>query len=124
MAMELREIGRDVYTCLQEEKGLGTSNSGLVDRGGGLVVDTFWDLPHTRDLIANYSRVWQGPAHRVVNTHRNGDHCWGNQLFEQAEIIGHRLCAAEFGKERPEFMQMLRNAGLSRSFTSCARSPA
>jgi cyclase len=111
--MELREIARDVYACLQEERGLGTSNSGLVARGGGLVVDTFWDLPHTRELIAQYARVRPEPVRQVVNTHRNGDHCWGNQLFPDAEIIGHRSCAAEFGKERPELMQMLRDAGAS-----------
>ena len=92
--MELREIARDVYTCLQPDRGLGTSNSGLVNRGGGLVVDTFWDLPHTRGLIAQYARVWKAPARRVVNTHHNGDHCWGNQLFPDAELIGHRKCAA------------------------------
>ncbi len=109
--MELREIARDVYTCLQPDRGLGTSNSGLVNRGGGLVVDTFWDLPHTRDLIAQYARVWPAPARRVVNTHHNGDHCWGNQLFPGAEIIGQRACAAAFGRERPEFMQALRSAG-------------
>ena len=57
MPMWLEELGRDVYACMQEEKGLGTSNSGLVNRGGGLVVDTFWDLPHTRDMIAHYARV-------------------------------------------------------------------
>src|SRR2546422_5046645 len=78
--MELREIARDVYACLQEERGLGTSNSGLVNRAGGLVVDTFWDLPHTRQMLETYARVWRGPACRVVNTHHNGDHCWGNQL--------------------------------------------
>jgi len=111
--MELREIARDVFTCLQPDRGLGTSNSGLLNRGGGLVVDTFWDLPHTRDLIALYARVWHTPARRVVNTHHNGDHCWGNQLFPQAEIIGHRACAAAFGRERPEMMQALRNAGAS-----------
>src|SRR5437870_3040133 len=109
--MELRELARDVYACLQADRGLGTSNSGLVDRGSGLVVDTFWDLPHTRQLIETYARVWKRPARRVVNTHRNGDHCWGNQLFPEAEIIGHRLCAAQFTTERPEFMQTLRNAG-------------
>src|SRR6059036_3413523 len=111
--MELREIARDVYACLQEERGLGTSNSGLVNRAGGLVVDTFWDLPHTRQLIETYARVWRGPARRVVNTHHNGDHCWGNQLFRGAEIIGHRLCAASFGKESPGFMQALRDGGTS-----------
>ena len=109
--MELREIARDVYACLQPDRGLGTSNSGLIERDGGMVVDTFWDLPHTREMIATYARVWRTPARRVVNTHHNGDHCWGNQLFPQAEVIGHRECAAGFGKERPEVMQMLRNAG-------------
>lgn len=108
--MELKEITREVYACLQEDRGLGTSNSGFINRGGGMVVDTFWDLPHTRELIAAYARVWKAPARRVVNTHHNGDHCWGNQLFHGAEIIGHRLCAAAFGKEKPEAMQMLTQA--------------
>lgn len=107
--MSLERLAPDVYACLQEEKGLGTSNSGLVNRGGGLVVDTFWDLPHTRDLIAHYARVWPGPARRVVNTHHNGDHAWGNQLFPGAELIGHRRCAEGFGRERPETMQLLRS---------------
>src|SRR5262245_60996019 len=108
--MELREIGNGVYTCLQEDRGLGTSNSGLLARGGGLVVDTFWDLPHTRAMIETYAKVWTAPVRRVVNTHHNGDHCWGNQLFPDAEVIGHRRCAAAFGRERPEVMQMLRDA--------------
>jgi glyoxylase-like metal-dependent hydrolase (beta-lactamase superfamily II) len=111
--MELRQIAPDVYACLQPDRGLGTSNSGLVNLGGGLVVDTFWDLPHTRRLIAEYGRVWRMPARRVVNTHHNGDHCWGNQLFAGAEIIGHRLCAAAFGRERPEMMDVMRHAASS-----------
>lgn len=109
--MKLEEIGKDVYACLQKDQGIGWSNSGLVNRGGGLVVDTFWDLPHTREMIAQYARVWKASARRVFNTHHNGDHCWGNQLFEGAEIIGHRLCAASFGKDAPpDFLQMIRNA--------------
>lgn len=108
MTMELRQLSGDVYACLQEERGLGTSNSGLINRGGGLVVDTFWDLPHTRAMIDHYSSVWKEPARRVANTHHNGDHCWGNQLFEGAEIIGHRQCAAFFNHEQPTMMQGLR----------------
>ena len=57
--MELKEIARDVYACLQEDRGLGTSNSGLINRDGGMVIDTFWDLPHTRELIRQYARVWR-----------------------------------------------------------------
>src|SRR5262249_27249117 len=108
--MDLVEVAPSVYACLQEDRGLGTSNSGLINRGGGLVVDSFWDLPHTRDLIATYSRVWPGPPRRLVNTHNNGDHCWGNQLFPGAEIIGHRQCAAKSAMENPHMLQALRNA--------------
>lgn len=97
--MDLERLAPDVYACLQEDRGLGCSNSGLVSRGGGLVIDTFWDLPHTRELIANYARVTPALARRVINTHHNGDHCWGNQLFSGAEIIGHRACAEAFGKD-------------------------
>lgn len=106
--MQLQEIAKDVYACLQPDRGLGWSNSGLINRGGGLVVDTFWDLRSARELIENYSRVWREPARRVFNTHHNGDHCYGNQLFPQAEIIGHRLCAAAMTRENPRAMQMLR----------------
>jgi glyoxylase-like metal-dependent hydrolase (beta-lactamase superfamily II) len=106
--MELRQIARDIYACLQPDRGLGWSNSGLVNRGGGLVVDTFWDLRRTRSLIETYARVWRESARRVVNTHNNGDHCWGNQLFENAEIIGHRLCAEAMTKESPELLQAVK----------------
>ncbi|MBI3744408.1 MAG: MBL fold metallo-hydrolase [Chloroflexi bacterium] len=103
--MSLEEVARDVYACLQPDRGLGCSNSGLVNRGGGMVVDTFWDLPHTKGLIEQYDRVWHGLAKRVVNTHPNGDHFWGNQLFEGAEIIGHRLCAEGAVKQDPAALQ-------------------
>jgi len=109
--MKLEEIATDVYACRTADRGLGWSNSGFVNRAGGMVVDTFWDLAHTRDLMAMYRRVAADPARRVVNTHHNGDHCWGNQLFRGAEIIGHRLCADAFGKDSsPAAMQMLRGA--------------
>jgi glyoxylase-like metal-dependent hydrolase (beta-lactamase superfamily II) len=106
--MRLQEIAKDVYACLQPDRGLGWSNSGLINRSGGLVIDTFWDLRSTRELIENYSRVWKQPARRVFNTHHNGDHCYGNQLFPEAEIIGHRLCAAALARENPRVLQMLR----------------
>ncbi|MFP6664723.1 MAG: MBL fold metallo-hydrolase [Deltaproteobacteria bacterium] len=111
--MELVELGNDVFACLQEDTGLGKSNSGLVNRGGGLVVDTFWDLPHTRAMIDLYAQVWVAPAARVVNTHRNGDHFWGNQLFASAEIIGHRSFVDDAAKEDPAQMQALRDGAVT-----------
>ena len=99
--MQRIQLASDVYACLQPDTGLGASNSGLVARGGGLVVDTFWDLPRTRRLLDLYAEVMPETVARVVNTHHNGDHCWGNQLLAAtgAEVIGHRLCAEYFHRE-------------------------
>ncbi len=110
--MEFRQLAPHVYTCLQLEGGLGASNSGLVAAGDGLVVDSFWDLPRTRALIGHYSQVHPEPPARLVNTHHNGDHAWGNQLFAETgtEIIGHRRCAEYMAHESPEMLEHLRTA--------------
>jgi len=110
--MILEEIAKNVYACLQRDQGLGWSNSGFINSGGGLVIDTFWDLPQARQLIEQYARVWQNPTQRLLNTHHNGDHCWGNQLFTDAEIIGHRQCAANIAKENPQRLQSLKDPSL------------
>ena len=34
--MELKEIKKDVYACLQEDRGLGWNNAGFVKLAGGL----------------------------------------------------------------------------------------
>ena len=99
--MELVQIASDVWACLQPENRLGESNSGLVGAGGGLVVDSFYDLPSTRRLQDLYAEVHPSAPRRLVNTHHNGDHCWGNQVFAEVgtEIIGHRRCAERFRAE-------------------------
>lgn len=108
--MQLVEVAPNVHACLQPDEGLGYSNSGFVALGGGLVIDTFWDLPRTRQLIEHYSRVVADPPRRLVNTHHNGDHCWGNQLFAElgTEIIGHEQCASRLAADAsPELLQRL-----------------
>ena len=99
--MELVAVGDEVYACLQPDTGLGASNSGLIGRGGGLVIDTFYDLGRTRGLMDLYATVLDDHPRRLLNTHHNGDHCWGNQLFAEVgtEIIGHRRCAEFFTRE-------------------------
>jgi cyclase len=106
--MELRQLADRVFACEQEDRGLGWSNSGFVADGGGLVVDTLYDLPLTRQMIDLYATVQPEPARRLVNTHHNGDHCWGNQLFTEATIIAHRGCAARFHDVLPERIEALR----------------
>ncbi len=123
--MELHQLAEDVYACEQEDRGLGWSNSGFVARGGGFVVDTLYDLPLTRRMIELYASVHPAPARRLLNTHHNGDHCWGNQLFPGAEIIGHRGCAARFHDFTPAAAEAIRTMvdapenlrGLQREFS-------
>jgi glyoxylase-like metal-dependent hydrolase (beta-lactamase superfamily II) len=108
----LVEVAEGVYACLQPDRGLGWSNSGLVAGadGTGLAVDTFWDLPRTREAIRLYQTVLGEPPDRLVNTHHNGDHCWGNQLYAElgTQIIGHRECAARLAADAsPELLQSL-----------------
>ena len=45
---------------------------------------------NARRMIELFSRVWPAMPERVVNTHEDSDHVYGNQLFKDAEIIGHR----------------------------------
>ena len=106
--MELKQLGAVSYACEQPDRGLGWSNSGLIAAGRGMVVDTLYDLKLTRAMLKLYADVFTAPVRQLVNTHHNGDHCWGNQLFPQAEIIAHRGCAARFSDFKPEQAEAIR----------------
>ena len=96
--MELLEVASDVFAVLQEDLGWGWNNAGFVATGAGMMVDTFIDVKHTREALALYAEKGPRP-HQLVNTHHNIDHCWGNQLFGDAEIIAHRQCAERMAKD-------------------------
>jgi glyoxylase-like metal-dependent hydrolase (beta-lactamase superfamily II) len=81
------------YAFLQPDGGWGWANAGLVvGEEEAVLVDTLFDLRNTRDLLDAVAETVDRPISRVVNTHHNGDHCWGNQLVEGATIIGHHRC--------------------------------
>jgi hypothetical protein len=50
---------------------------------------------------------------RVINTHEDADHVWGNQLFEGAEIIAHRSVPERMKQvaEPKESQKMLHGVG-------------
>jgi cyclase len=106
--LERKRLSEHVYAAEQSAKGLGWSNSGLVSAGGGLIVDTLYDLALTRELLALYAEVHPHVPSRLVNTHHNGDHCWGNQLLPDAEIIAHRGCADRFDSFLPAAAEAIR----------------
>ena len=87
--MKLQQVSDNCFAVLHERNRLCDANSGLVNLGGGVVIDTQADLRHARRMIELFGRVWPGMPRRVVNTRADGGHVWGNQLFEGAEIIAH-----------------------------------
>jgi glyoxylase-like metal-dependent hydrolase (beta-lactamase superfamily II) len=88
--MRLEQVSSNCFTVLNEKNRVCDANSGLINLGGGMVIDTQSDLPHAREMINKFSKIWKSMPDRVVNTHEDADHVYGNQLFEDAEIIGHR----------------------------------
>ncbi len=71
------EVAAGVWAALQGSGGnvglrIGESNAGFVADGGGLVIDTFWDLPRTRRLLAAWDEVLPGTPARGINSHHNG----------------------------------------------------
>ena len=91
--MKMEQVSANCYAVLNEKNLVCDANSGLINLGGGVVVDTQSDLPHGRQMIKLFGKVWPDMPKRVINTHEDADHVWGNQLFEGAEIIAHRKVA-------------------------------
>ena len=88
--MEMKQVSESCYAVLNEKNRVCDANSGLINRGGGVVIDTQSDLAHAQRMIELFGTVWPAMPKRVILTHEDGDHVWGNQLFKGAEIIAHR----------------------------------
>ena len=105
------EVAKDIYAAIAPAQGLDITDAGLMDnfsnsayinRGEGLVCDTFFDLPHAQDL---WDFCVQKSGHApgvVINTHGHWDHFWGNRVFAEATVMGHKDmlkdCANDKGK--------------------------
>lgn len=95
----VHDLGNGNFTYLQPDRGSGWgwSNSGLiVDGEECLLVDTFRDANLTKAMLEGYrsaTGIEAADIHRVVNTHKDGDHWFGNKLVSHAEIIASRATA-------------------------------
>jgi cyclase len=103
----LHEVADGVWAYLQPDGGWGWSNAGLIGGDdGSLLVDTLFDLRLTAEMLEQM-RATTPAAERigtVVNTHANGDHCYGNALVADSVIISSTACAEEMGHLPPSTM--------------------
>ena len=103
----LHEVGDGVYAYLQPDGGWGWSNAGLVvDGDASLLVDTLFDLRLTRDMLDAMRAATPAAAtiDTLVNTHANGDHCFGNELVAGARIVASTAGAREMDDAPPELL--------------------
>jgi glyoxylase-like metal-dependent hydrolase (beta-lactamase superfamily II) len=94
----LQDVGNSIYAYLQPDGGWGWSNAGLItDAGHALLVDTLFDVPLTWQMLEDMKRQVPAAAHigTLVNSHANGDHTFGNQLLDGAEIIASEQTARD-----------------------------
>jgi cyclase len=106
----LQEVGDGLYAYLQPDGSWGWSNAGLVvDGERTLLVDTLFDLQLTEQMLRAMRRAVPaaGRIDTLVNTHANGDHCYGNQLVGRARIIASERTAAEMVELPPAAMAAL-----------------
>ncbi|HTO53554.1 MAG TPA: MBL fold metallo-hydrolase [Myxococcota bacterium] len=110
----LHDLGRGCFAWLQPDGGWGWSNAGLVtDSGESLLVDTLFDLRLTAEMLAAMRKQVPAAARiaTLVNTHANGDHCYGNQLVAGARIVASRASAEEMDELPPAAMaRVIENA--------------
>lgn len=110
----LHDLGNGVYAYLQPDGSWGWSNAGFIVSGEtSMLVDTLFDLALTQEMLDAMSSATTAAKSidMLVITHANGDHCYGNQLVRDAQIIASKACAEEMGETPPQMLaQILRAA--------------
>ncbi|MGZ4771032.1 MAG: MBL fold metallo-hydrolase [Ilumatobacteraceae bacterium] len=108
----LHEVADGCHAYLQPDGSWGWSNAGLiVGDGASLLVDTLFDLHLTRRMLDAMTPITlASPIAQVVNTHANGDHCFGNILVGDAEIIATSATAHEMAEVPPSLLAGLNHA--------------
>jgi glyoxylase-like metal-dependent hydrolase (beta-lactamase superfamily II) len=109
----LHELGNGIFAYTQLPGSWGWSNAGLITDGDqSLLIDTLFDKKLTAEMLKAMRKAAPAAARigTVVNTHGNGDHCYGNSLLADAEIIGTPGCVEDLRKAPPSRNQLLMRA--------------
>lgn len=97
---EMVQLHEGVYAYLPKRRTWGWSNAGLiVGENCALVVDTLFTPHLTQRFLAQAYGVTDKKIKFLVNTHRDGDHCFGNHLLPEATSIAHANARAEILEE-------------------------
>ncbi|MET0663366.1 MAG: MBL fold metallo-hydrolase [Ilumatobacteraceae bacterium] len=115
-SLGLHQVGDGLHAYLQPDGGWGWSNAGLiVGDGVSLLVDTLFDLHLTAAMLDSMTALTAAaPVASLVNTHANGDHCYGNsevtRRWSGAEIVASTATAHEMADVPPSMLAALNQA--------------
>ncbi len=101
----LAPLGGGAHVFLSGDEGFGLANAGLVvSDGESLVVDTLYDVRHAQEMRDEFGRHTDtAPVRYVFNTHTDGDHFFGNQVFaDDVEIITTEAASALMVQEHAD----------------------
>lgn len=112
----LVEVADRTWAWLQPNGGLGESNAGLiVGEGESLLIDTLWDARLTEAMLAVIEPLTaerEAPISRLLNTHGDGDHWYGNGLLAPGvEIIATEAANEQMREEPPAMLTRLAPLG-------------
>ncbi|MEX2986307.1 MBL fold metallo-hydrolase [Streptomyces sp. C36] len=91
MSPKLTEVAENVHAYVQPDGGWCVNNAGVVVADGeALLIDTAATEARAHALRDAVKGVNPAAPRMLVNTHSHGDHTFGNFVFPEAVVIGHR----------------------------------
>jgi glyoxylase-like metal-dependent hydrolase (beta-lactamase superfamily II) len=106
------EVASGTWGFMQPNGGLGESNAGLIFDGEHVMfVDSLWDVPLTRKMVELARVIVDASPETLFNTHSDGDHVWGNQLFDGARIISTTTAKELMTLDPPKALRAMQRGG-------------
>jgi cyclase len=103
------EVVRPCEGVLVLKGGCWSETMTVMDTGKTLVVvDTYASYKLAEKARAYIDKIFNKPVSHVINTHHHWDHTFGNQVFKNAVIIGHKFCLEDMKTEYSDQDKRLR----------------
>jgi glyoxylase-like metal-dependent hydrolase (beta-lactamase superfamily II) len=111
---DLHEVAAGVWAAIARRDGVGAAvgNAAIVDLGDrALVFDTCWTPQAAADLRAAAERLTGHPVAYAVNSHRHGDHVFGNPIFADVPILATERTRAGIAEKTAPVLEWGRQNG-------------
>lgn len=106
------EVAPGTWAYMQPNGGLGESNAGLIFDGDHVMfVDSLWDNRLTGEMLKDARAIVDAAPETLFNTHSDGDHVWGNQLFTEATIISTSTAKKLMTLDPPKSLRGMQRGG-------------